>query len=147
MIARKAIALLLAIGFPLLASATTAIPAQAQAEVEFLLGFVRDSDCMFYRNGTWSDAHAAEAHLREKYDFLAAADRILTTTDFIEKVATKSSLSGEDYQVRCKAQTAVASGPWLIEALVRHRTQNEKPAQRDNPGRPAVVPARAADLP
>ncbi len=102
---------------------------------------------MFYRNGTWSDAHAAEAHLREKYSFLAATDRISTTTDFIEKVATKSSLSGEDYVVRCKAQTAVASGPWLVRTLERHRMQSERPVQQDKPGRPAVAPTGAAGLP
>ncbi|MCJ7451103.1 MAG: DUF5329 domain-containing protein, partial [Steroidobacteraceae bacterium] len=73
----------------------------AVAEVEYLLEYAGLSGCDFYRNGAWYDSGAAKAHLRYKYDALAARGQINSAEDFIEKAATKSSLSGRAYKVRC----------------------------------------------
>jgi len=122
-----------------------AVPVDVQAEIEYLLGYVRASDCTFYRNGTWSDAAAAEAHLREKYAFVAASGRIGTAADFIAKVATRSSLSGQAYEVSCNGGAGVPSGQWLTEALDHHREVNAKPGTRlerarpDDDGPPSAV--------
>lgn len=51
----------------------------------------------FYRNGSYYDAKTAGQHLRMKLD--KAGDRIKTARDFIEKLASKSSMSGEDYKI------------------------------------------------
>lgn len=51
----------------------------------------------FYRNGTFYDAKAAADHLRMKVE--KAGDRVKTAQDFIEKVASKSYISGEDYKI------------------------------------------------
>ena len=72
-----------------------------QQEVNFLLGYIEGSGCAFYRNGTWHDSKAAQAHIRDKYKYLAARDRISTTEEFIEKAATESSFTGLAYEVRC----------------------------------------------
>jgi hypothetical protein len=109
-----------------------------QIEVDFLLGFVEESGCDFYRNGTWHTPAAARAHLRQKYDFLAARDMIQTTEDFIEKAASKSSLSGDPYQVKCKSGAATNSGPWLRGELERFRAFNKKPASSLLTPRPTV---------
>jgi hypothetical protein len=50
-----------------------------------LLGFVANSGCEFFRNGSWYDGKKAEAHLRYKYETLATRDRINTAEDFIEE--------------------------------------------------------------
>ena len=39
-------------------------PRNVQIEVSFLLGFVEGSGCAFYRNGSWYDSKAAQAHRR-----------------------------------------------------------------------------------
>jgi hypothetical protein len=96
-------------------------PAIVQQEVGHLLRYIGNSGCAFKRNGTWNDARAAQAHAREKYDFLVTLGRIDTTRDFIEKAATSSSLTGEPYEVRCGTGATVSSNRWLGEELSRYR--------------------------
>ena len=96
-------------------------PETAQNEINYLLGYIGGSACEFYRNGTWYDATRAQAHLRDKYDYLVKKDRINTAEDFIEKAATESSLSGRPYQVRCSGGGAVPTNEWLREVLARYR--------------------------
>jgi Family of unknown function (DUF5329) len=110
--------------------ASAAPPAIAQTEINYLLGFVVSSGCQFYRNGSWYDSKKAQAHLRDKYQMLAAADQINTAEDFIEKAATKSSLSGRPYEVRCGGGETVTSNQWLRDALARYRTYGAYDAPR-----------------
>jgi len=110
--------------------ASAAPPTVAQTEINYLLGFIERSGCEFYRNGSWYDSKRAQAHMRDKYEMLAATDRIDTAEDFIEKAATKSSLSGEPYQVRCGGGKAVRSNQWLRDALTRYRTLGAQNAPR-----------------
>ena len=97
-------------------------PANVQLEVSFLLGYIGESSCEYYRNGTWHDSKTAQAHLHDKYRYLVARNLISSTEDFIERAATQSSFSGQAYVVRCKDRAAVATGPWLHDELVRFRT-------------------------
>lgn len=96
-------------------------PLNVQIEVNFLLGYVEGSGCEFYRNGTWSDSKAAQAHLRDKYKYLMARNLINSTEDFIERAATESSFTGQPYQVRCNGGAIVPSNQWLRYELVRFR--------------------------
>lgn len=96
-------------------------PTSVKIEVNFLLGYVDGSGCEFYRNGTWHDSKAAQAHLRDKYKYLVARDLINTTDDFIERAATKSSFSGLPYEVRCNRGATVSSKQWLRDELARFR--------------------------
>jgi hypothetical protein len=97
-------------------------PTTVQIEVNFLLGYLEESGCEFYRNGTWHDSKAAQAHLRDKYKYLASGNQINTTEDFIEKAATKSSFSGLPYEVRCNGGATVTTNQWLRDELARFRT-------------------------
>ena len=97
-------------------------PTSVQIEVNFLLGYVEGSGCEFYRNGTWHDSKAAQAHLRDKYRYLVARDLINTTQDFIDRAATESSISGLAYEVRCHGSAPVASSRWLRDELAHFRT-------------------------
>jgi hypothetical protein len=101
--------------------AQSAPPVIAQTEINYLLGFIERSGCMFYRNGSWYDASQAQAHLRSKYNSLAAINRIVTAEDFIEQAATKSSLSGKAYAIRCNSDPVATTDQWLRDALVRYR--------------------------
>lgn len=69
-------------------------PVAVQREVSFLLGYVEGSGCGFQRNGTWYTSREAQAHLRDKYQYLVRQDLIASTEHFIERAATESSLSG-----------------------------------------------------
>ena len=93
----------------------------AKAEIEYLLSAVASSDCRFYRNGTWYDAESAAAHLRTKYETLAARGLIGDTDDFIDRAATKSSLSGRDYAIKCEGIAETSSRQWLAGLLVSYR--------------------------
>ena len=111
--------LALALAAPL---AAVAAPSESvQRDVDYLLAYIGDSGCQFNRNGSWVDARAAQAHVRMKYDQLAASDQIATARDFIDKAASFSSFSGTPYQVRCANEAPVASGLWLSQALAKRQ--------------------------
>lgn len=110
--------LLLALAAP---AAFAQPPASVGAEVHGLLQAVERSGCEFGRNGTWHDAKSAGAHMRDKYHYLVARDLIATSEDFVDRVGTKSSMSGQPYQVRCTGGAQLASAPWLRSRLAQLR--------------------------
>ena len=114
----------LVLGLALAPMAHAAPSAAVETEINYLLGFIETSGCEFYRNGNWYDSPRAAEHLRYKYKMLAASDRISTAEDFIDKAATKSSLSGEPYEVRCSGREPITSTQWLRESLARYRVPN-----------------------
>jgi Family of unknown function (DUF5329) len=95
--------------------------AAVENEVNHLLEYVSHSGCDFYRNGTWYESKRAADHLRSKYEYLLKRDQIATTEDFIQKVASVSSMSSQPYKVRCQAQPERPAGPWLVEELAAFR--------------------------
>ena len=111
-------------------------PAIAVDEINYLLGFIERSGCKFYRNGSWYDSHRAQSHLRDKYNYLAARDRIKTAEDFVEQAATRSSMSGEEYQIQCGVGTALASSLWLRTALLGYRSSPPQRATLKSPVTP-----------
>jgi hypothetical protein len=93
-------------------------PAAAQ-EIDHLLHFVAASHCTFVRNGSEYPSDKARDHLVDKYRF--AGSRIATAEQFIEYLATKSSLSGQPYHVRCGKDDEL-SAAWLNTELERYRS-------------------------
>jgi hypothetical protein len=110
-----------ALGLMLLSTALAAPPADVQAEVGYLLQHIEESGCEFYRNGRWYDGKRARAHLSDKYRYLVAQDQVSTTEEFIERAATKSSISGIPYQIRCVGAVRIDCNLWLLGALVAYR--------------------------
>lgn len=97
-----------------MASVQAATPAApARAEIEGLLTGLGASQCQFYRNGSWHDGHEAESHLRMKYEALAKRGKVESAESFIDYAATKSSLSGEPYAVKCGTEPQQPSAAWL----------------------------------
>jgi hypothetical protein len=113
-----------------------AAPAPAVlAEVQYLLDFVGKSGCEFYRNGVWYDSGQARTHLSYKYGVLADHGQIKTVDDFIEKAATKSSLTGIAYKVRCAGGQELSSRQWLQDELARYRLKSA----HDSKGAPGAA--------
>jgi hypothetical protein len=109
-----------------MAAPTPQPPPQTETEVAHLLDFVRDSPCQFNRNDTWHDGKEARQHLEMKYDALASRGMIGKAEDFIDRAASKSSLSGQKYQIRCEDGKTISSGQWLSEELKRYRLDKNK---------------------
>lgn len=108
-----------------LGSWTQAAPlsSQSQAEIEHLFDFLSQSGCEFQRNGSWYAAPKAAEHIRKKYDYLIKRDLINSAEEFIELAASKSSISGKDYQVKCADQATVSSANWFAQELARYRVK------------------------
>ena len=94
---------------------------RASAEIAYLLNTIEQGDCRFLRNGSWYSSHAAADHLRAKYQLKSAAGLIDSAEDFIVKVASRSSLSGEGYAVQCAGHRQEPSAAWLSERLRDYR--------------------------
>ncbi len=90
---------------------------KAQHEIDALIAGLGASGCEFERNGSWYDAEAARAHLQKKYDHLRGRDMADTAELFIERAATKSSMSGKAYRVRCPGKAAESSERWFRQRL------------------------------
>ncbi|WP_457666761.1 DUF5329 family protein [Thiolapillus sp.] len=95
--------------------------AEANKEIEHLLGFVEDSGCTFERNGSTYDSREARSHIQRKYDYIKK--RVKTAEDFIRYAATESSMSGRKYHATCEGRT-ITSEEWLTTELKRYRQQN-----------------------
>lgn len=117
---RPCIALPLLLIATLAAQAGTLTPA-ARSEIDALLGVLARSDCQFQRNGSWHGADAARAHLQRKFDYLYKRAAVATAEQFIALAATRSSISGETYFVRCGGDAPVASADWLNAKLQQLR--------------------------
>ncbi len=117
------------IGLSLLfaATAVAAAPptASARAEIDALIAALGDSGCRFERNGDWHDASAARAHLQRKLDQLLKRDAVTTAEQFIERAASRSSISGDAYHVKCGDAAPVASGEWLSGRLAELRKSHD----------------------
>ena len=89
------------------------------AEIDYLLNAVGGSGCVFIRNGKRHDAEDAEDHLRMKY---RRGKRYAPTTEaFIERLASKSSMSKKLYHIDCPGEDIVPSGDWLSQKLIEYR--------------------------
>jgi hypothetical protein len=96
------------------AQATT----RTDQEIQHLFEFISQSDCIFIRNSTEYPAREARNHMQTKYDY--AKRWVDGAEQFIARIATKSSISGNRYQVRCRGQL-LYSDNWLKQELKRYR--------------------------
>jgi len=102
---------------PFSAGANDEVP----AEIDYLLRSIGSSDCTFIRNGERYDSGTAEDHLRMKY---RRGKRYATSAElFIERLASKSSMSGKLYTMECPDSETVPSGEWLTARLHEYRAQ------------------------
>ena len=95
--------------------ADAAAASEAQ-KIEYLIRSVEQmSNAKFIRNGDAYDAKAAADHLRLK--LRTAGSHCKTAEDFIRRCASKSSLSGEPYQIRFADGRVMTSEAFLRQKL------------------------------
>jgi len=92
---------------------------QTEREISHLLSFIEGSGCSFNRNGTLYTSPKARQHIQKKYDYIKK--KVHSAEDFIKYAATKSSITGIRYQVRC-GNASMKSSDWLLEELSIFRT-------------------------
>ncbi|MBI4881195.1 MAG: DUF5329 family protein [Planctomycetes bacterium] len=81
-------------------------------KIERLIALVGSmQDAVFIRHGAEYSAEDGAEHLRWKWE--AAGDRIHTAQQFVEEIATRSSATGELYQIRLADGTLVPAGEYL----------------------------------
>jgi hypothetical protein len=108
-------ATLLAFAAPLRAAGD----ASMETEIDYLVNAVADSSCTFIRNGKEHDATAAGEHLQMKRQ---RGKRHYDTTElFIERIASRSSWSGEDYLIRCPGSEPQTANEWFKARLAEYR--------------------------
>ena len=108
---------------PALVLATTARAEEIPPEIDYLLTTVGNSDCVFIRNGKRHNSADAEDHLRMKY---RRGKRYASTTEaFIERLASKSSMSKKLYHIECPGEELVPSGDWLTQRLAEYRGKQD----------------------
>ena len=95
------------------------VATEQEAEVDHLLNYVKTSPCQFERNGEIHDGIDAESHIRKKYAFFRS--KIETTEQFIEWSATKSTISGRYYTVKCAEADWMETRDWLLKELENFR--------------------------
>lgn len=95
------------------------VPPEQRHEVDHLIKFVKSTSCQINRNGHYHDGEKALAHIQQKYDYFRK--KIGTTEQFIEYSATKSTMSGRSYIVKCGNQTPQETKDWLLDELKKYR--------------------------
>ena len=91
--------------------------------IQYLLDFVKTSQCIFIRNNKEHTAVEAAAHMQRKYEHYN--DKIKTPEDFIRLTATKSLMTGKLYFVRLKDGKKFTSEAWLHQALEAYRQKQK----------------------
>jgi hypothetical protein len=116
----KSILLMLALLWSGIAIGQTSSAATTR-EIAHLFSALEQSDCQFYRNGSWYGASKASAHLRRKYEYILRRGPVKSAETFIDLAASKSSFSGKPYLVRCGDLAPVESGAWFRQKLADFR--------------------------
>ena len=112
---------------PLLALALPVSADEVPPEIDFLLTAIGASDCAFIRNDKRYTSEDAEDHLRMKYR--RGKRHAPTTEAFIDRLASKSSISRKAYMIDCPGEDLVPTGEWLTQRLAEYREQLEDPAE------------------
>lgn len=114
---------LIAASLAVIALPAGAAPSAAtEREITGLMQALETSGCRFQRNGSWYDAVAARGHLQRKYDYLLKRDMVDSSEQFIERAASRSSMSGKPYKVSCSGVPEQDASAWFLQQLRRLRT-------------------------
>jgi hypothetical protein len=98
--------------------AMAAPPPQEQSRIEHLIRYVEaHRDMKFIRNGSEYDCDDAAKFLRGKLE--AMGREVNTAREFIERIASKSSMSGEPYHVKFADGKMMLASQFLGDELKR----------------------------
>ncbi len=103
-------------------SALAAPPAHELSRIERLIQFVEQhQDMKFVRNGTEHSAADAGKFLRGKLDSMGRD--VHTAREFIDQIASKSSMSGEPYRIKFADGRTMLASQFLGDELKRLEAQ------------------------
>ena len=94
---------------------------RTEREISHLFVYLSESGCEFYRNGSWYAPEEAVAHIDRKYRYLLKRRLVDSTEQFIDRAASRSSMSGRSYLVKCGDTEPVESAAWFADELERFR--------------------------
>ena len=94
---------------------------KAAKEILYLFDYLENSNCEFNRNGSWYGPYEAAKHLARKYRWLVNKGLINSAEQFIDRAASRSSLSGKSYLVRCGDSKPIKSFDWFTDKLNKFR--------------------------
>lgn len=98
---------------------------EPEAEIQALVASLDGcKGCVFIRNGSEHKVPEAKAHLLRKYE--AAKKQIKSAEDFIQGLASKSSITGTPYKIRTADGKEIESEKWLFERLKEIRVKEAK---------------------
>ena len=81
-----------------------------------LISYIQNQkNLIFIRNGTRYDAQAAASHLTNKLDY--SKNRLKSVNEFIDHVASRSYLSGKDYEVILPGGKQITAKNYLYSIL------------------------------
>jgi hypothetical protein len=90
--------------------------AKQDARIGHLIGSVESlKGAVFIRNGTEYETKEAAGHLRMKLG--KAGNRVKTAEEFIDGLASESSVSGKPYQIRKADGTVTGTRPYFYARL------------------------------
>ena len=93
-------------------------PPHEQSRIDRLIRFVETrKDMMFIRNGTEYSCADAGRFLRGKLDTMGR--EVTTAREFIERIASKSSMSGQPYHVKFADGKTLLASRFLGDELKR----------------------------
>jgi len=99
--------------------AVPAVASTMQNEIAHLLSYVENTSCQYERNGAMHSGEKAARHINKKYDYFK--DEIDSAEKFIELSASKSTMSGKPYMIRCDGKGEMTSQAWLLQELRDYR--------------------------
>ncbi len=114
------LALVAALALMLMATPTAQaheFSAASRKEVDHLLARIGASGCEFYRGGSWHNAVDARSHLENKLRYMTGRNLLGSADQFIADAATRSSMTGEAYAIRCPNAPSQPSAAWLNSEL------------------------------
>ena len=122
MLRRPLLARLVALGSMAGVQVLAAPAPQEQVLIDKLIRHVEmQKGMVFMRNGSEYTCEQAAKFLRGKLESMGK--EVSSARDFIERIATKSSMSGKPYQIRLADGTVVPAGHYLHEQLKRIESQ------------------------
>lgn len=101
---------------------------QEAEKIHVLLNSIVELDAVFIRNGSEHTPEQAAEHLQMKLEraqnsWFAPDKKAWTAELFIEKIASKSSISGKPYKIRFENGKTVTAREWLKKKLTAISTE------------------------
>ncbi len=110
-------------GFGFSATVSAALSDAQEARINAMLAALgKQHSLIFVRNGSDHTAAEAESHLRLKLS--KTRKRLDTAEQFIDKVASKSSISGAPYEVKIPGQESEKAAVFLHRLLEKTDAEN-----------------------